>query len=89
MDNARIHHGGRIQELCDAAGVRLIYLPPYSPDYNPIEIAFNVVKGNFRRTQIIQCTLPEDKIDVIEEVAIEIITPRLMHSLYQAGGYWV
>lgn len=75
MDNARIHHGSEIQELCDASGVQIIYLSPYSPDYNPIEIAFSVLKGNFCWTPINQCTIPEEKAEVIERISIEIITP--------------
>jgi transposase len=34
MDNATFHKGGRIQELIQSAGCRLLYLPPYSPDFN-------------------------------------------------------
>jgi transposase len=37
MDNATFHQGGRIQELIQNAGCRLLYLPPYSPDLNKIE----------------------------------------------------
>jgi transposase len=37
MDNASFHHSARIEQLCDKAGVKLLYLPPYSPDLNPIE----------------------------------------------------
>jgi transposase len=31
MDNASFHRGERVQQMCDAAGVKLLYLPPYSP----------------------------------------------------------
>ena len=44
MDNASIHHVSGISELVSMAGALLIYLPPYSPDYNPIEEAFSKVK---------------------------------------------
>ena len=37
LDNASFHKGGRIRELIEAAGCHLLYLPPYSPDLNPIE----------------------------------------------------
>jgi len=37
MDNASIHHTKRIQQMCNNAGVKLVYLPPYSPNLNPIE----------------------------------------------------
>jgi transposase len=41
MDNARIHCSEELQQMCNEAGVLLIYLLPYSPDYNPIEQSFN------------------------------------------------
>jgi transposase len=44
MDNARIHCSEELQEMCNEAGVLLVYLPPYSPDYNPIEQSFNQIK---------------------------------------------
>jgi transposase len=37
MDNASFHRTDQITELCDHSGVKLLYLPPYSPDLNPIE----------------------------------------------------
>ena len=44
MDNCSIHHIDRVQQLLDNAGIIVIYLPPYSPDLNPIESAFSYVK---------------------------------------------
>ena len=44
LDNARIHHGGEIESLVSAAGCSLLYLPPYSPDLSPIELAWGWVK---------------------------------------------
>lgn len=40
MDNAAFHHLERIEQMCNEAGVKLVYLPPYSPDLNPIEEFF-------------------------------------------------
>jgi transposase len=40
MDNASFHRSERIKQMCDAAGVKLLYLPPYSPRLNPIEEFF-------------------------------------------------
>ena len=37
MDNLSAHKGGRIKEILEGRGCELIYLPPYSPDLNPIE----------------------------------------------------
>ncbi|KAJ5491662.1 hypothetical protein N7539_003229 [Penicillium diatomitis] len=49
MDNASFHHTERIGQLCAAAGVKLVYLPPYLPDLNPIEEFFAELKGFIRR----------------------------------------
>jgi transposase len=37
MDNASFHKSARVKELIESAGCTLVYLPPYSPDLNPIE----------------------------------------------------
>ena len=45
MDNASFHHSDRVKQLCSDAGVRLLYLPPYSPDFNPIRGVFRRAEG--------------------------------------------
>jgi transposase len=37
MDNARFHRKKQLQNICEKAGAELLFLPPYSPDFNPIE----------------------------------------------------
>jgi transposase len=49
LDNASIHRSARMRELCERAGVVLEYLPPYSPDYNPIEKSFKQLKSWIKR----------------------------------------
>lgn len=51
MDNAPIHRSEELKEMCDDYGVRLEFLPPYSPDYNPIEESFAELKKWMKRTQ--------------------------------------
>ncbi|KAI1839588.1 hypothetical protein JX266_014202, partial [Neoarthrinium moseri] len=50
MDNASWHHSDRIQQMCLEAGVKVVFLPPYSPDFNPIEEHFGVLKRFIRKT---------------------------------------
>lgn len=45
MDNLSAHKSERVRELIEGAGCEVLYLPPYSPDYNPIEEAFSEIKG--------------------------------------------
>ena len=51
MDNLSAHKGGRVKEIVEGAGCELMYLPPYSPDLNPIEQAFSKVKGLMRKAE--------------------------------------
>jgi len=40
MDNLSSHKRQKVRETIEAAGAQLVFLPPYSPDFNPIENAF-------------------------------------------------
>jgi transposase len=51
MDNLSAHKGGKVKEIIEGRGCELIYLPPYSPDLNPIEQAFSKVKGLLRKAE--------------------------------------
>ena len=51
MDNLSAHKGGRVREIIEQCGCELLYLPPYSPDFNPIEQAFSKVKALLRRAE--------------------------------------
>ncbi len=49
MDNLSSHKGPRARALIEAAGASLLFLPPYSPDFNPIENAFAKLKALLRK----------------------------------------
>jgi transposase len=51
MDNLTAHKGERVKEIIEQRGCELMYLPPYSPDLNPIEEAFGKIKGLMRKAQ--------------------------------------
>ncbi|KAI7944986.1 hypothetical protein MJO28_000038 [Puccinia striiformis f. sp. tritici] len=85
LDNAPIHHGGRIAEICEAARVLLVYLPPYSPDLNPIEKVFSVLKNQLKRHRILTGTGADA--DIITEFLGTFISPRLMAGLFRGSGY--
>lgn len=50
LDNARIHQGEELRAKVEAAGCSLLYLPPYSPDFNPIELLWSWLKNAVRAT---------------------------------------
>jgi len=49
MDNLSSHKGSAVRAMIEAAGAELRYLPPYSPDFNPIEMAFSKLKALLRK----------------------------------------
>ena len=85
LDNAPVDHGGRIAQLCANAEVLLIYLPPYSPDLNPIEKVFSVLKSQLKRHHILTGTGDDPRL--IKEFLPSFITPALMTSLFLGSGY--
>ena len=50
-DNLSAHKSEEARELIEARGCELLFLPPYSPDYNPIEEAFSKIKALLRKAQ--------------------------------------
>ena len=51
MDNAKIHHDNEMVNVIERSGCKVLYLSPYSPDYNPIEITFSTIKIWIRRNR--------------------------------------
>lgn len=51
LDNARIHHDKGLIGFLQAFGIRVEFLPPYSPDLNPIETAFSVIKSYLKKNR--------------------------------------
>jgi transposase len=49
MDNLQVHKSLRVKEIIEGRGAEVLFLPPYSPDFSPIEEAFSKVKGILRR----------------------------------------
>lgn len=52
MDNMRSHHAKAVKEVLDASGIRYLYLPPYSPDLNPIEKMWSKIKAYLRKEKV-------------------------------------
>lgn len=83
MDNLGSHKGRRVRELIEGAGAELRFLPPYSPDFNPIENAFSQIKAHLRKAA--ERTVPA-LWDRIGEV-IDIVTPHHARNYLTAAGY--
>ena len=51
MDNVRFHHANKVKELCKNKNVDILYTPPYSPWFNPIELCFSIIKRQYYKNQ--------------------------------------
>jgi hypothetical protein len=73
MDNASFHHSEQIESMCREAGVKLVYLPPYSPDLNPIEEFFAELKAYIKRSWAMYEAFPEQGFRNFLEVCVEAV----------------
>jgi transposase len=83
MDNLSAHKGERVRRLIEARGCELMYLPPYSPDLNPIEEAFSKVKARLRRAA------PRTHATLLEALAAALssTTARDARGFFEHCGY--
>ena len=83
MDNLSSHKGPRTKTLIEAAGARLLFLPPYSPDFNPIENAFAKLKALLRKAA-------ERTVDGLWSAIgriVDLFTPAECANYFSACGY--
>ncbi len=83
MDNLPAHKVTGVRQAIEAAGAHLLYLPPYSPDFNPIEMAFSKLKARLRKAA---ARTVDDLWDAIAQ-AIETFTPQECQNFFAAAGY--
>ena len=83
LDNLGAHKSERARKLIEGRGCQLLFLPPYSPDFNPIEEAFSKIKGALRKAQARTC---EALIEALGG-AISAVTARDARGFFEHGGY--
>ncbi|EPE34232.1 hypothetical protein GLAREA_07245 [Glarea lozoyensis ATCC 20868] len=67
MDNTSFHRTERVEQMCNKAGVKLVYLPPYSPDLNPIKEFFAKLKAFIKKNwQTFRDSLEQDFAEFLE-----------------------
>jgi transposase len=83
MDNLSAHKGSQVRDVIEAAGARLLYLPPYSPDFNPIENAFAKLKALLRKAG-------ERSVEGLWHLIgklLDAFTPKECANYFAAAGY--
>jgi transposase len=83
LDNVSTHKVGGVREAIEAKGAKVLYLPPYSPDFNPIEKSFSKIKSVLER--IAARTL--DALDAAVAQALRCVTPSECTNYFAASGY--
>jgi transposase len=84
MDNLSAHKGQRVRKLIEDRGCELLYLPPYSPDLNPIEEAFSKVK---RLLRVIGARTKEALVESIGK-ALDAVGARDARGFFTRCGYY-
>ena len=83
MDNLPAHKPLAVRKVIEAAGAELRLLPPYSPDFNPIEMAFAKIKAALKKAAARTLV---DLWNAIRD-AIDAVTPNDCSSFFAACGY--
>ncbi len=83
MDNLGAHKTDRVRELIEGRGCELWFLPPYSPDLNPIEEAFSKIKARLRKTA---ARTREALMEAVGE-ALSAVTSQDAHGWFAHCGY--
>ena len=83
LDNLSSHKGPRVREMIEAAGAELRYLPPYSPDFNPIENAFAKLKALLRKAAERSIAALWDRIGAL----LSAFTPPECANYFRHAGY--
>lgn len=83
LDNLSVHKSATARGLIEAAGCQLRFLPTYSPDYNPIELAFAKLKQHLRRTE----ARSFDAVVTATGIGLATITAADARAFFTAAGY--
>jgi transposase len=85
MDNLQVHKMKKVRELIEGCGCQLVFLPSYSPDFNPIEEAFSKVKGLLRKAKA-------RSFEALVEAtgrALSAVTKEDARGFFTHRGYWM
>jgi transposase len=83
MDNLSVHKSKRVKRLIEQTGATLLFLPPYSPDMNPIEEAFSKLKAALRKAG----TRTREALVEATGRALEAITLEDIRGFFSHCGY--
>ena len=83
MDNLNVHKHESVRAAIRQSGCRLVYLPSYSPDFNPIELAFSKIKAHLRRVGV----RTQEALETAIGEAIDLVTPSDATGYFRHCGF--
>ena len=83
LDNLPAHKGAAVREAIEGMGARLLFLPPYSPDFNPIENAFSKLKALLRKA----AARTVEELWIVIGQSLDAFTPPECANYFAAAGY--
>lgn len=83
LDNLGAHRAAEVRALVEARGASLRYLPAYSPDFNPIELAFGTLKAALRKAE----ARTREALEAAIRDALAAITPAQVRGYYAHCGF--
>lgn len=85
MDNLSVHKKAAVRQAIEARGARLLFLPSYSPDLNPAELAISVIKAALRRVE----TKTRVALEAALPAALDTVSPDDALHMFRHCGYSV
>ena len=83
LDNLSVHKSAQAETVIRACGARMLFLPQYSPDLNPIEMAFAKLKAHLRAAA---ARLPDTLTQALGRVC-DLFEPTECQNYFRAAGY--
>jgi transposase len=84
LDGARFHHNAQVRTMVEQAGGHLVFLPPYSPDFNPIELVFGWMKAWLRDHQNVAYQFPDlCMVEALRQIPNDMFSAWINHCGYK------
>lgn len=81
MDNVAFHKSSVIKDYLTRSNNEALFIPPYSPEYNPIELMFSKIKVIYRKQSVLQkCTMEENIESSIKTISLNDLSNYYKHS---------
>jgi len=85
LDNLSAHRASCVEQVAAACGASVVWLPPYSPDFSPIELMWSKIKTVLRAAK----ARTREELEQALVAALALVTPEDCEGWFRHCGYWV